>query len=119
MNPFVVLTGTAFSYRVIGDTPTPALIDASNDGRPHDAYQHPDTGFWRLRDEWGTELVGGRCAEHRDVTCPGAESIPNWGPHPEPESEKLYGPRQQCYDCATADGFVSGEYPELEAGVET
>lgn len=69
--------------------------------------------------EWGAELIGGRCAEHRDVTCPGAESIPNWGPHPEPESEKLYGPRQQCYDCATADGFVSGEYPELEAGVET
>jgi hypothetical protein len=51
LNPFVVLTGSAFSYKVVGDTPTPALIDASNDGKPHEAYQHPVTGFWRLRDE--------------------------------------------------------------------
>jgi hypothetical protein len=28
LNPFVVLQGSGFSYKVLGDTPTPALIDA-------------------------------------------------------------------------------------------
>ena len=48
INPFVVVRSKGFVYEVLGDTPTPALIDAASDGKPHDAYQHPETGFWRL-----------------------------------------------------------------------
>lgn len=150
LSPFVVLKGRGLFYEVLGDTPTPALIDACSDGRPHDAYQHPDTGFWRLRDdkydapgteytsvyvghrpecqghadmpmphlvEWGTELVGGRCADHREVTCPGSESVASWGAHRVAASEELFQGR--CFDCATVDGIPTPGYPELTAGIET
>jgi hypothetical protein len=103
-NPFVVLQGSGFSYKVLGDTPTPALIDACSDGRPHDAYQHPETGFWRLRDDKydppGTEYTQ-VYVSHRPE-CPGSMGIGHlveWG-------ETLYGPRKVCRRDAIEDGLL-------------
>ncbi len=107
LNPFVVLTSTAFSYKVVGDTPTPALIDAANDGRQHEAYVHPETGFWRLRDDKydapGTEYTLVYVA-HRPE-CPGAAGgigighLVEWG-------TPLYGTRQVCRQDAIEDGIL-------------
>jgi hypothetical protein len=106
INPFVVLERHGFSYRVLGDMPTPALIDASNDGRPHDAYQHPDTGFWRLRDDKydadGTVYTSVYVSHV--PKCPGfgnlmMDHLVEWG-------TPLYGPKNQCYDDAVYDGIL-------------
>ena len=116
INPFVVLESHGFSYRVLGDTPTPALIDACNDGRPHDAYQHPETGFWRLADPKydppGTVYTKVRVGHVPE--CPGERT---WGiPHRLEWGTRTYGPRKLCYDCATYDGVPTGD--ELAAGRE-
>ena len=106
MNPFVVLRSKGFVYEVLGDTPTPALIDASNDGRPHDAYQHPETGFWRLRDDKydppGTEYTQVYVSHLPE--CPGSRGMAighlvEWG-------TILYGPRKVCRQDAIEDGLL-------------
>ncbi len=109
IHPFVVLERSGWSYRVLGDMPTPALIDASNGGRPHDAYQHPDTGFWRVRDEKydapGTVYTSVYVA-HVPV-CPGESG---WSiDHNVEWATPLFGPRKQCRSCAEQDGIVEKE----------
>jgi hypothetical protein len=85
-NPFVVLQGSGFSYKVLGDTPTPALIDACSDGRPHDP---PGTEYTQVY------------VSHRPE-CPGSMGIGHlveWG-------ETLYGPRKVCRRDAIEDGLL-------------
>lgn len=99
INPFVVVRSKGFVYEVLGDMPTPALIDASNDGRPHDAYQHPETGFWRLRDDKydrpGTEYTSVYVAHVPE--CRGYPDLPM--PHLVEFGTKLIDGRcDQCRD---------------------
>lgn len=115
INPFVVVKSKGFVYEVLGDTPTPALIDASNDGRPHDAYQHPDTGFWRLRDDKydppGTTYASVYVAHVPE--CPGSSSYGT--SHRLEFGTELYGPRQLCRRDAIEDGLL----PRFSASAPT
>lgn len=106
INPFVVVRSKGFVYEVLGDTPTPALIDACNDGKPHDAYQHPETGFWRLRDDKydapGTEYQPVYVAHVPQ--CPGSRGTLIG--HFVEYGTELYGPRQVCRQDAIEDGLL-------------
>ena len=102
----VVVRSKGFVYEVLGDTPTPALIDAASDGRQHDAYQHPETGFWRLRDDKydppGTEYQQVYVAHVPE--CPG--SRPYGISHLVEFGTQLHGPRQLCKQDAIEDGIL-------------
>ena len=51
-DPFylVIREGDFMFCRHLGGIPTPALIDACNDGKGHEAWRTVD-GIWRLRDD--------------------------------------------------------------------
>jgi len=101
-----VVRSKGFVYEVLGDTPTPALIDAASDGKPHDAYQHPETGFWRVRDdrydEPGTEYTSVYVAHVPE--CPGSRFFGI--SHLVEFGTKLYGTRQVCKQDAIEDGIL-------------
>jgi len=46
----VVRSGDFLFMRHLGGMPTPALVSACSDGRPHEAWRTAD-GIWRLRDD--------------------------------------------------------------------